>query len=149
MSAACLIGTITRSLLTLPPLSIGADSDRIQFNGASDAADAADWRGDRWDLAYATSPWVHGEHLVAARRTNTEVGMRLWIVDTSHAAIQAAYMALRDAVSQWTYQLTLAFDATQYVYSCHPGDIGIGFTRSHGRDLWAPVQVTIPVMPSY
>ena len=147
--SACLVGTVTRSLLTLPTLSIGDDDDPIQFNGANDAADAASWRGDRWDLAYASSPWVHGEHLVAARRTNSEVSLRLWVIDTSHAAIKTAYVALRDAVGQWTYGLTLTFDATSYVYTCHPGDISIGFTRSHGRDLWAPVQVLIPVMPSY
>ena len=147
--SACLEGTVTRSLLALPSLHIGGASDVLQFNGANDASTAAAWTGDRWERQMADSPWVHGEHQVMARRRNSDIQMSLWVMDSSPAAIQTAYEALRDAVSQWTWQLTLMFDTASYVFTCWPSDIRIGFTQSHGLSLMAPVSVSVPVMPTY
>ncbi len=145
----CLTGSITRSLLTLPNLSLGGPSDPIQFNGANDASQAANWGGDQWRLTTASSPWVHGEHLTSARRTNSDITMSLWIMAADHAAIQTNYIALRDAVAQWTFTLRLIMGTAQYLYSCMPSDISLGFTKIHANSLAAPVQIQIPVSPTF
>jgi hypothetical protein len=143
----CLRATLSRSELTLPPLSIGAVGDLIQFDGANNAANALVHGGDQWSLEYADSPWVNGEVLTMARRTNSTVNLRLWIMAVDFPTIQTAFGQLCAALRQWDYQLTAYTATTDYAWDCHPADVAMSFDRTHLWQHAANVDVSIPCRP--
>jgi hypothetical protein len=143
----CLRATISRSELTLPPLSIGAEGDPIQFDGANNAANALVHAGDQWSHEWAESPWVHGETLTMARRTNSDINLRLWIKAADFPAIQTAFSELCAALRQWNYQLTAFTASTDYVWDCHPADVAMSFNRTHLWQHAANIDVSLPCRP--
>jgi hypothetical protein len=144
----CLVATISRELLTLPPLSIGADGDPIQFDGSNQGTRAIVWSGDDWQRQMADSPWVHGELMVAARKKNSGMDWNMWIESSSFTGIQNNFNALLAAVTQWTYTVTVyTGDTVTYAFRAWTADINMGWTRTHLFMLAAPVTVSFPVMP--
>ena len=143
----CLIATISREYLSLSPLRIGGTGDPIQFDGASNAANALEWSGERWDRQMVDSPWVHGDRMVAARRSGGTVRLGLWIVGADFPVIRAAFDQLAAALSQWTYTLTVKTGPVDYTMRGWTADYALGFTRHHLHALAAPAAATVPVLP--
>ena len=127
------------------PLRIGEGS--ILFDGADSGTHAVEWDGVRWDRRTASSPWVHGDVLVGARKTNSTLTMSLWLQGSSHDDVRALWDTLAEAFGQFTYPLTLWVGSTEYRFTGLVADMSLGFARNHLWTFNAPARLSVPVMP--
>jgi hypothetical protein len=142
-------GSISRTLLSLSPLAIGA--------GAGDTyqADELTPDGRAWDRVTVGSPWVHGRVLRAARMRPATLSGAIIVVSSlaaGPATHETALAALVEALSQFTYTMTLTVtdgaNNQSWTYACEPADVNPGESiNRYGRDRLTTVQVSIPHYP--
>lgn len=139
---------VTRTELSLPPLALTAGSYKLE--GTRDADRALQVDAVVYETAAATSPWMHGDVAVARKKVMSNISLNLLVCSSSVPAISAALDVLIDAVSQWTYQMTVRDPATNtaiYAWTCWPADYAVGFLRVHHWGRAAPVTLIIPRQP--
>lgn len=135
--------TIDRTSLSLSALELtdanGYILDRDNFGAA----------GVTWDIAYVSAPDYHGDDAMRARKTNSSWQLQYEVTGADAAAAKAAKDALCDAVSQFSYTMTLTQDGISEVWTCDPASWQIGgdvMDNSLETDVWQIV-LTIPVYP--
>jgi hypothetical protein len=142
-------GSISRTLLSLSPLAIGA--------AAGDTYQAGELTPDgrAWDRVTSGSPWVHGRVLRAARMRPAALVGEITVVSSLAAGPATHETALSDlieALSQFTYTMTLTVtdgaNNQSWTYACEPADCNPSESiNRYGRDRFTTVQVTIPHYP--
>lgn len=119
MGELVVAGSITRATVPGGPL---ADLN-IEAPGAYRVVSVATG-GRSWKRDTAESRWVHGRVLVSARLDVELVRMVVRCYGATAAALDTNTAALVTAVSQWTYDLTVALDAVVHTWRCEPADLG-------------------------
>jgi len=104
----------------------------------------------RWRRGYASSPWTDGATAVSAVKDQAVLDMRVLVEGTSAANLRTRIDALTDAVSQFTYTVTVTINSQAEVWTADPGDWSLD------SESWQPslvgehkqiVNVSIPVYP--
>lgn len=135
--------TIDRTSLSLDPLELtetnGYIIDRDNFGAA----------GVSWERGLASAPDYHGDTLVRARKVNSTWAVQVRVVGTSASDAQTKLSALCDAMSQFSYTVTITEDGVGKVWDAEPadwqvgGDIMLDSVQSHTYQL----VLTVPVYP--
>ena len=119
MANLTITGSITRLLVPGGPLAAlsieAAGTYRIVSAGPGLIA---------WRRTTAESKWVHGRYLTAATMDVELAPLRIRVYGASAAALDANAAALRTALHQFAYQLTLTIDGITTTWSCEPADGG-------------------------
>jgi hypothetical protein len=138
--------TITRTELSLEDLDL---NDPTNGYFVSD-----DWRpgGVTWERYEAsTSPFAHGSTIVAQRKVNQDEIFTVYINALDPEDYQDLLDALREALSQFRYFLTINWDGKIVTYEA----VGAGDIVAEGdrvdpilhRAGWHPFTITIPRRP--
>lgn len=137
--------SIDRSSLSLAALVVSDDGATYQIK-----QDGLTRPGITWRLTAAPdSADVHGTEYVAAVKEQTSLPLDVIVKAASSAALDTACVALEDALSQFSYPVTVTVDGVAKVWSSSPA----AWSYSRPTDL-AEVQqhftvmtLTIPVYP--
>ena len=142
-------GTITRTLLGLSNLSIGAGADDTWQAGQLTPS------GREWDRVTTSSPFFHGRVLRAATmRTATlsgEIIVRTPITDDP-SVLETRVADLVEALSQFTYVFTVVVtdgaNSQSWAYACEPADVvPTTSINAYARHRFVTCRVTIPHRP--
>lgn len=93
---------------------------------------------------------VHGTEYVAAVKEQSGLPLRVMVKADTAAALDSAVTALEDALSQFTYSVTVTVAGVSKVWSCSPASYGLDVGQV---EFWKVQQnyevltITIPVYP--
>lgn len=136
--------TISRDGLSLPDLVADGRSGTYSVRSGF-ALPAGVWR-----RSYATSPYVHGRLLTGAVLEQTEIPLPIRVDANTAAVLAQRVKALINAISQFTYTLTLDLDGEVTSWTCEPADYTPGgdtYFKGHYAGYRQHVGLTIPVYP--
>lgn len=128
--------TISRALLSLPDLAIGADPHAGAFFLADEGNEEPTFSVRR---TYAPeSAFVPGRVLLAAVRDSGSMPLRIYAQGESTAGVRAAMDELEDALEQFTYNLTLTVDGVSRTWVADPelpdwGELDSGLVTAYKR----------------
>lgn len=97
-----------------------------------------------------TSPWLHGETVVSVVREQSSLPLTVIVSAGTEAALDAARVALDEALWQFHYTVTVTEGATSKTWRCSPASWGVdgGVVAHHNvsglYEVWA---ITIPCYP--
>lgn len=106
--------------------------------------------GITWRLgAMPDSADVHGTEYVSAVKEQTSLPLRVMVQAASSAALDVAVTALEDALSQFTYPVTVDVDGVARVWSGAPAawSTESGVQHAYVAGFFDVLLVTIPVYP--
>ena len=138
--------TIGRASLSLADLVITNDPNAGDFWLPEDPFDEPE---ENYRLRYMPdSDDVHGKELVSAVLEHTSIPATVYTKAASAAALKANKAALRAALGQFAYSVTVNLDGATATYSADPcgarwGTVDSGMVRAH----IAKASVSIPVYP--
>lgn len=137
--------TIDRAGLALPDLVVRGKGDGPYTLRAGFQIPAGVWR-----RTFATAPYVHGRLLTGAVLEQAEIPMPVRAQAATPQQLHQLVVDLVEAISQFTYTLTLDLDGVVTTWSCEPADYAPGgdvYYRAHTSDYRQHVQLTVPVYP--
>lgn len=104
--------------------------------------------GRTWRRSYATAPYVHGALLTSAVLENSALPISLKVTGSTPGELGDYLDDLMEAVSQFSYTVTLNEDNTITTWAAEPADYTPGSLRSDAvQNLVEGVVLTIPVYP--
>lgn len=138
--------TITRTELGLSSLNLNDPTNGLFVSD--------DWRpgGVVWERYEAsTSPFAHGTTIVAQRKINQDEIFTIYINALSSATYNARLSEIKEALSQFRYDITINWDGKSVSY----GAVGAGDIVYEGdrvdpvlhRAGWHAFTITIPRRP--
>lgn len=105
-----------------------------------------------WRRITVQSPFVSGRTLVHAVRDVGNIDLRLRAVATSAVELHQKINDLLQAVSQFSYTITVEIDGVVYSWEAEPADWSVGEGGSwqdlHLRSNTQDISLSIPVNPS-
>lgn len=132
---------------------ISASPSNITIGQSGTYRVVADTLGDpglNWRLGYASSPWVDSETLVSAAKSKATFPFECDVYGTSIADLISKIAALRTALSQFSYTVTVTIGGSSVAYSADPGTLSKkGGTWQDDRlgFLAQRLAISIPVDP--
>lgn len=137
--------SIDRSSLSLAAL-VATDNDatyRIAMDGLGEPG--ITWR----KTSMPDSQDTHGTEYVSAVKEQTSIPLSVIVMAASSAALKTARDALFDALSQFTYMVTVTVDGVAETWDAGPADWSRSTTVQPGQvaQFFAAYTITIPVYP--
>lgn len=133
-------GSITRTELSLGALTLGSGDYLI-------LAEGMDFGPVTWRRQEARSPFIHGAIPTGQTKDITSAMMGIRVLGTTQSQLASNIDALVDAVSQWTYQINLDLDGTDYTWQCYSADYAVGASDDRFDLLDVEVRLVIPRSP--
>jgi hypothetical protein len=136
--------SVDRSALSLTALVFNADGPTYRITEQGLGRPGITWRR----TAAPDSVNVHGTEYVAASKEQSSLPLEVGVYAGTTADLDAACVALEDALSQFAYDVTVTEDGVVKVWSAGPADMASGLVdsgevASHIRTY----TITIPVYP--
>jgi hypothetical protein len=142
---ATLTLTLGRDSLDLPALVI---TGAPPAGGAGFRVDTLTRPARVWERERAASQWVHGAVQTRATLEVASFGLTVHAQAASAAALDALRDELDDALSQWTFPLTVNESGVSKVYDCDCADVSWQDYDSGMADAHlSTATVTVPCYP--
>lgn len=114
ISVSC---SITRTELALADLNL-SDSSNYKLIGIGPGT-------LEWNRQYASSPYVHGEVLVNAVKSQGNLPLSVRCLGSTQSSREANVAALCRALEQFIYNLTVTVEGVTYTWQCDPADYSL------------------------
>ncbi len=101
-----------------------------------------------WRRVVATSPFVDGEHLVAAVLEAGAHTMAVKVSGATWAQLQTRRQALVDAVEAWSWLLEVTISGVTYLWRASRSDTSSPLDKFPAMARQAVVTVKVPVQPT-
>jgi len=137
--------TVSRTELSLPSLDL---NDATNGYYVSDEWSQGGYIWQRYEAS--TSPFAHGETIVAQRLQNVDEIFTIYVFADTTATLNSRLDTLREAFSQYRYTLTIEWDGVEYIYdAAGAADIRRADTVNPilHKAGWHSYQISVPRRP--
>ena len=138
--------SIDRDSLSLTPLVIGTTYSLT--TGMWLPPEGLSRPGKQWARNYATSRDFDGAVQTDARLEQTAIALSIYLAGVSTAEVEQRFEILENALSQFTFDLTVTVDDQTRIWSADCADVTpADYTFGMVQDYLQLVAVSIPVHP--
>lgn len=141
-----LTASVTRTELGMPDLDLRSDVANFEL-----LRDGWGPGSITWDRKKVTSPFVHGDFMVSARKEQMEAPLGFRVVGADRNTTLTRCGVLMDAFSQSDYLVTFEIEGVTFSWSCQPADMVFGdsgyLQPFHLRAFKQEVHLSVPRYP--
>lgn len=119
MADLTITGSVTRTELALADLALNDDTYKI-IRGSWGPGEVV------WRRQAVSSPYVDGSFLVNATRDQVTTPLGIRVTGSSRTDCMNKVGTLCRAFEQFSYELTITVDGTDFTYTCDPADYSWG-----------------------
>jgi hypothetical protein len=142
-----LAGRITRTELGLADLVLFGSSPYHLLGGAGNEDSSLQTGQMVRNNRTAESDFLDGAVLVHSRTGMRSLALTMLAYGSTEGDLKAKVETLVEAVSQFSWLLSITINGTEYVWSCWPADFGVAFGSAHIKAYVAQVNLTVPAAP--
>jgi hypothetical protein len=126
MSDITLAGSVTRTALALADLNL---NDYVAYYLSAQLMGGQ----ERWTRNLDSSPYMDGDLTINRRRGNITERVGVEVIGSSQSVLDANIAALKTAMYQDSFQMTLTLNGSTHTYQCEAADMDTSMVWNNGR----------------